>query len=151
MTAVNTLGTARMSRAAIKQFLQQPVDENWGGRGRIVNISSCAGVTGFPGEVAYSATKASINHMSRAGALDHAKDYININCVAPGVVATGMARGNLENNEIFETMKKATPWPRLGKAEDIAAAVVFLCLPESQWITGQILPVDGGMTVGVAT
>ncbi|KAL5591181.1 hypothetical protein FOVSG1_010070 [Fusarium oxysporum f. sp. vasinfectum] len=150
MAAVNTLGTARMSRKALAQFLKQDVDEKWGSRGRIVNISSCAAVTGFPGEVAYSATKASIDHMTRAGALDHAKDYINFNCVAPGVVATGMARGNIENDSIRQTMIKATPWPRLGKAEDVAAAVVFLCLPESQWITGQVLPVDGGMTVGVS-
>lgn len=149
MVEVNTLGTARMIRAALKQFLQQPTDEVWGSRGRVVNISSCAGVTGFPGEVAYSATKASINHMTTAGALDHAKDHINMNCVAPGVVATGMARGNLESNEILSLMTKATPWPRLGKAEDIAAAVVFLCLPESQWITGQTLSVDGGLTLGV--
>lgn len=150
MAAVNTLGTARMSRSAIRQFLQQEVDEKWGSRGRIVNISSCASVTGFPGEVAYSATKASVDHMTRAGALDHAKDSININCVAPGVVATGMARGNLENSTIHQTMVKATPWPRLGTVDDIAAAVLFLCLPQSQWITGQILPVDGGMTIGVS-
>ncbi|RSL97804.1 hypothetical protein CDV31_012870 [Fusarium ambrosium] len=116
----------------------------------IVNISSCASVTGFPGEVAYSDTKASIDHMMRAGALDHAKDGPNINCVAPGVVATGMARGNLENSVIHQTMVKATLWPRLGTVDDIAAAVLFLCLPQSQWITGQVLPVDGGMTIGVS-
>ncbi|KAI8657957.1 hypothetical protein NCS57_01175900 [Fusarium keratoplasticum] len=150
MAAVNTLGTARMSRSAIRQFLKQELDEKWGSRGRIVNISSCASVTGFPGEVAYSATKASVDHMTRAGALDHAKDSININCVAPGVVATGMARGNLENSSIHQTMVKATPWPRLGTVDDIAAAVLFLCLPQSQWITGQVLPVDGGMTIGVS-
>ncbi|UPK94149.1 hypothetical protein LCI18_005084 [Fusarium solani-melongenae] len=150
MAAVNTLGTARMSRCAIRQFLKQELDEKWGSRGRIVNISSCASVTGFPGEVAYSATKASVDHMTRAGALDHAKDSININCVAPGVVATGMARGNLENGSIHQTMVKATPWPRLGTVDDIAAAVLFLCLPQSQWITGQVLPVDGGMTIGVS-
>ncbi|OCK79787.1 NAD(P)-binding protein [Lepidopterella palustris CBS 459.81] len=149
MAAVNTLGTARMCRLAIQQFLKQEVDLKWGSRGRIVNISSCAGGFGFPGEVAYSATKASINHMTRAGALDHAKDYININCVAPGVVATGMARQNFENNAIHETMKKATPWPRLGTAVDIGEVVVFLCLPGSQWMTGQVLAVDGGMTIGV--
>lgn len=150
MAAVNTLGTARMCRLAIAQFLEQDVDPSWGSRGRIVNISSCAGVVGFPGEVAYSATKASINHMTRAGALDHAKDHININCVAPGVVATGLARGNLENASIHSLMQKATPWPRLGTAKDIADAVLFLCGPESQWMTGQILAVDGGLTLGVS-
>ncbi|KAF0316801.1 NAD(P)-binding protein [Colletotrichum asianum] len=150
MTAVNTLGTAKMSRHAIREFLQQNYDSKWGSRGRIVNISSCAGVVGFPGEVAYSATKASVNHMTRAAALDHARDFINVNCVAPGVVATGLARGNLEDTEIHELMRKATPWPRLGTAEDIAEVVVFLCKSESQWMTGQVLAVDGGLTIGVA-
>jgi len=114
-----------------------------------VNISSCAACVAFPGEVAYSATKASINHMTRAGAMDHAKDSININCVAPGVVATGMARQNIENSDVFALMKKSTPWPRIGNANDIAGVVLFLCLPQSQWMTGQVLAVDGGMTLGV--
>lgn len=147
--AINTAGTSKMSRLAIRQYLQQEVDSYWGSRGRIVNISSCAAQIAYAGEVAYSATKASINHMTRAGAIDHAKDSININCIAPGVVATGMARGNLENNEISQTMNRATPWTRLGNANDIAEAVLFFCLPSSQWITGQVLAVDGGMTLGI--
>ena len=80
-----------MSRLAIRQFLGQDVDGKWGSRRRIINISSCAGHFGFPGEVAYSSTKASIGHMTHAGAPGYANDYININCIAPGVVATGMA------------------------------------------------------------
>ncbi|KAJ4313785.1 hypothetical protein N0V84_009246 [Fusarium piperis] len=150
MAAVNTPGTARTSRSAIRQFLKQDVDETWGSRGRIVNISSCASVTGFPGEAAYSATKASVDHMTRARALDHAKDSISINCVAPGVVATGMARGNPEDSSIHQTMVKATPWPRPRTVDDIAGAVLFLCLPQSRWITGQVLAVDGGMTIGIS-
>jgi len=149
MASVNTLGTAKAMRLAIRQFLKQDVDEVWGSRGRIVNVSSCAACVAFPGEVAYSATKASVNHMTRAGAMDHAKDSININCVAPGVVATGMARGNIEDKDIFALMKKSTPWPRIGKAEDVAEVAVFLCLPISQWMTGQVLQVDGGMTLGI--
>jgi NAD(P)-dependent dehydrogenase (short-subunit alcohol dehydrogenase family) len=149
MVAVNTLGTAKSMRLAIRQFLKQDIDPKWGSRGRIVNISSCAGGVAFPGEVAYSATKASVNHMTRAGAMDHAKDSININCVAPGVVATGMARQNIEDKDIFALMQKSTPWPRIGNAEDIAGVALFLCLPQSQWMTGQVLAVDGGMTLGI--
>jgi NAD(P)-dependent dehydrogenase (short-subunit alcohol dehydrogenase family) len=149
MAAVNTLGTAKLMRLAIRQFLKQDADPVWGSRGRIVNISSCAGVVAFPGEVAYSATKASVNHITRAGAMDHAKDFININFVAPGVVAIGMARQNIENKDIFALMEKSTPWPRIGNAEDIAGVVVFLCLRQSQWMTGQVLAVDGGMTLGI--
>ncbi|OCL06313.1 NAD(P)-binding protein [Glonium stellatum] len=149
MTAVNVLGTARMSRLAIQQSLEQNIDSIWGSRGRIINISSCAGHFGFPGEVAYSSTKAAIDHMTRSGALEYANDFININCIAPGVVATGMARQNFENQDIIGLMKRATPWPRLGTAEDIAGAVLYFCLPQSQWVTGQVLSVDGGMTIGV--
>ncbi|RVX71112.1 hypothetical protein B0A52_03478 [Exophiala mesophila] len=149
MSAVNVLGTAKSTRLAIQQFLKQDVDENWGSRGKIVNISSCAAVVAFPGEVAYSATKAAVNHMTRAGALDHAADAININCIAPGVVATGMARQNFDDKDIIKHMKKATPWPRLGTVEDIAGAALFLCSKQSSWITGQTFAVDGGMTLGV--
>ncbi|KAJ2898106.1 NAD(P)-binding protein [Zalerion maritima] len=152
MASVNTLGTARMCRLAVRQFLRQDYDAGsaWGSRGRIVNISSCAGGFGFPGEAAYSATKASVNHLTRAAALDHAKDGINVNCVAPGVVATGMSRVNLEDDAVRGLMEKATPWPRLGNAEDVAGPVVFFCLNEAKWVTGQVLGVDGGMTIGVA-
>ncbi|KAF2774011.1 NAD(P)-binding protein [Teratosphaeria nubilosa] len=149
MLAINVGGTAKATRLALRQFLKQDVDPAWGSRGRVVNISSCAGNIAFAGECAYSASKAAINHMTRAGAIDHAKDSININCVSPGVVQTGMARGNLENAKIVQVMKAATPMPRLGKTEDIAGAVLYYCLPTSQWVTGQVLAVDGGMTLGV--
>ncbi|KAL4802410.1 hypothetical protein BDV18DRAFT_166822 [Aspergillus unguis] len=150
MLQINAAGTSKMSRLAIRQFLKQDIDQSWGSRGRIVNVSSCAANIAYAGEVAYSATKAAVNHMTRAGAIDHARDAININCIAPGVVATGMARGNLENKDILQTMKRATPWPRLGVPDDIAQAILFFCLPGSQWITGQVLAVDGGMTLGVS-
>lgn len=149
MANINLLGTAKSNRLAIQQFLKQEVDEAWGSRGRIVNISSCAANIAFPHEVAYSATKAAINHMTRAGALDHAQDWININCIAPGVVATGMARKNFEDEDIIKHMKKATPWPRLGTVEDITGIVMFLCSEQASWLTGQVYAVDGGMTLGV--
>ncbi|KAJ9132420.1 Short chain dehydrogenase/reductase family oxidoreductase [Pleurostoma richardsiae] len=149
MLAINAGGTSKMCRLALRQFLKQDVDPVWGSRGRIVNISSCAANIAYAGEAAYAASKAAINHMTRAGAIDHAKDAININCIAPGVVETGMARGNLEDQAIVSIMKKATPWPRLGKADDIAGAVLYFCLPSSQWVTGQVIAVDGGMTLGV--
>lgn len=149
MLAVNAAGTSKMSRLALRQFLKQEVDPVWGSRGRIVNVSSCAANIAYAGEAAYSASKAAVNHLTRAAAIDHARDLININCIAPGVVETGMARGNLENKDIVNIMKNATPWPRLGKAGDIAGAILYFCLPASQWVTGQVIAVDGGMTLGV--
>ncbi|KAI9835776.1 MAG: hypothetical protein M1819_001955 [Sarea resinae] len=148
---VNTLGAAKASRLAIRLFKNNDVDETWGSRGRIVNISSCAGHVAIKGEVAYSASKAALNHITRAGAIDHAKDNINMNCVAPGITATGISRVNFEDENIINSWKKINPWPRLGKADDIASAVLFFCLPASQWITGQLLPVDGGFTLGIAS
>jgi NAD(P)-dependent dehydrogenase (short-subunit alcohol dehydrogenase family) len=67
------------------------------------------------------------------------------------MVATGMARRNIENKNIFAVMQRATPWPRIGTAGDIAGVCMFLLLPQSQWMTGQILAVDGGMTLGIAS
>ncbi|TVY33491.1 putative oxidoreductase [Lachnellula subtilissima] len=84
-----------------------------------------------------------------AGVIDHAKDSININCVAPGAVQTGMARANFENADIIKIMRNATPWRRTGFAEDIAGAVMLFCLPQSLWVPGHLLAVDGGMTLGV--
>ncbi|KAH6999182.1 hypothetical protein BKA56DRAFT_639600 [Ilyonectria sp. MPI-CAGE-AT-0026] len=128
MVAVNTLGTARMSRKAVRQLIEKDCNTNWG-------ISSCDGMFGFPCEVAYTATKAFVNHMTKVGALNHANDYINFNCVAQAQ--------NFENSKIHDVMRRATPWLRLGVAEDTAGAV-------SQWMTGQVISVDGGMTLGVS-
>ncbi|KAH7072510.1 putative short chain dehydrogenase/ reductase, partial [Paraphoma chrysanthemicola] len=144
MVQVNLLGTARVNRLAIKQFLKQGIDPIWGSRGRIVNISSGAGKFVVPLQCAYGATKAGVDQMTRTASTDHANDAININGVAPGLVATGMARDNFENPEILAILRKATPLPRLGETKDIANAAHFLVSPASSWITGHILPVDGG-------
>jgi NAD(P)-dependent dehydrogenase (short-subunit alcohol dehydrogenase family) len=148
--SVNAFGTGKMTRAAVKQFLKQEVDPVWGSRGRVVSVTSVAGVVAFPGEAAYSASKAAVGHLMRAAAMDHAKDSINFNSVAPGCVHTGMARVNFESQNVLKLMQNATPWPRMGEAEDIASAIVFFCLPQSQWVTGQELAVDGGLSMGVA-
>ena len=148
MFGINAKGTAMMMRLAIQQFLKQEVGVS-GARGRIVNISSSAGITAIGGEATYAASKAAVCMLTRNAALDHAKDYININCVCPGVVKTGMARHNFENPDTIKAMMKGTPWPRLGEPGDIAKVVNFLLSDDAQWMTGQILAVDGGFTVGI--
>jgi NAD(P)-dependent dehydrogenase (short-subunit alcohol dehydrogenase family) len=148
MFGINAKGTATMMRLAIQQFLKQEVGVS-GARGRIVNISSSAGITAIGGEATYAASKAAVCMLTRNAALDHAKDYININCVCPGVVKTGMARHNFENPDTIKAMMKGTPWPRLGEPSDIAKVVNFLLSDDAQWMTGQILAVDGGFTVGI--
>jgi len=149
MMAINGKGVATAMRQSIKQFLQQPVDEISGSRGRIVNISSAAGITAIRREATYAASKAAVSMLTRNVALDHAKDYINVNAVCPGVVRTGQASTNFRNPAIITEMRKGTPWPRLGEPLDIAKVVVFLCSDDAQWVTGQNIAVDGGFTLGI--
>ncbi|KAK5047284.1 hypothetical protein LTR84_006806 [Exophiala bonariae] len=150
MFAINAKGTATAMRAAIKQFLKQPIDEVSGSRGRIVNISSAAGgITAIRREATYAASKAAVAMLVQNVGIDHAKDCINVNGVCPGVVRSGAASINFQNPAIIAEMQKGTPWPRLGEPSDIAKAVVFFCSDDAQWITGQNLAVDGGFTIGI--
>lgn len=148
MLSINTRGPATAMREAIKQFLLQPVTAS-GSRGRIVNISSSAGITAIGGETAYAASKAALSMLTRNAALDHAKDYVNVNAVCPGVVRTALSSTNFDDPSIISEMKKGTPWPRLGEPRDIARVVLFLCSDDAQWMTGQNIAVDGGFTVGI--
>ncbi|KAL9075381.1 MAG: hypothetical protein Q9161_001758 [Pseudevernia consocians] len=148
MMAVNGKGCATAMREAIKQMIKQPITES-GARGRIVNISSAAGITAIRREATYAASKAAVTMLTKNVALDHAKDSININAVCPGVVRTAQASTNFRDPAIIAEMRKGTPWPRLGEPIDVANMVVFLCTDEAQWITGQNIAVDGGFTVGI--
>jgi NAD(P)-dependent dehydrogenase (short-subunit alcohol dehydrogenase family) len=149
MFNVNAKGTATSMRLAIRQFLNQEIDPISHARGRIVNISSSAGIVAIGGETTYAASKAAVVMLTRNAALDHAKDYINVNCVCPGVVRTGMSRANWDKPETVQAMMKGTPWPRLGEPRDIAKAVSFLLSDDAEWMTGQTVAVDGGFTVGI--
>jgi NAD(P)-dependent dehydrogenase (short-subunit alcohol dehydrogenase family) len=150
MFAINAKGTATAMREAIKQFLTQPIDPVSGSRGRIVNISSAAGGrTAIRREATYAASKAAVAMLVQNVAIDHAKDFINVNGVCPGVVKSGAASINFRTPAIISEMQKGTPWPRLGEPSDIAKAVVFFCSDDAQWITGQNMAVDGGLTVGI--
>lgn len=149
MMGINGKGVATSMRQAIKQFLTQPIDPKSGSRGRIVNISSSAGIVAIRREATYAASKAAVSMLTRNVALDHAKDSININAVCPGVVRTAMSNTNFRDPKIISEMQKGTPWPRLGEPIDIANVVVFLLTDEAQWITGQNIAVDGGFTIGI--
>jgi len=148
MMAINSKGSTVAMRQAIKQFLKQDIGSS-GSRGRIVNISSSAGVVAIAREATYCASKAAVSMLTRAVALDHAKDSINVNAVCPGVVRTALSSTNFNDPDIIASMKKGTPWPRLGEPRDVAEVVVFLCTDEAVWVTGQNIAVDGGFTVGI--
>jgi len=112
--------------------------------GRIVCIASISGLVGLPAEPAYCASKAAVVNLVRAAALDLAPHEITVNAVCPGFIATAMLREELTDPKRRAALEAATPWPRLGTVEDVAAAASFLVSDDAAWITGAVLAVDGG-------
>jgi len=111
--------------------------------GRIVNITSVVGFTGNPGQANYAAAKAGIVGFSKSLAREVGSRNITVNCVAPGFIETDMTRSLAE--EQVKRLVENVPLGRLGRVEDIAAAVVFLCSPGAAYVTGATLHVNGGM------
>jgi NAD(P)-dependent dehydrogenase (short-subunit alcohol dehydrogenase family) len=127
------------------------------GGGSIVLMSSVAGLRGAPGLAAYSATKGGVRLLAKSVALEHAADNIRCNSVHPGIIATPIwdkiptgAQGGGRNAPIDPRERAAisVPLPRVGEAQDIANGVLFLCTDLGNYITGQELVIDGGMTAG---
>jgi len=127
------------------------------GGGSIVLMSSVAGLRGAPGLAAYSATKGGVRLLAKSVALEHAADNIRCNSVHPGIIATPIwekiptgAEGNRRNAPIDPRDRAAAtvPLPRVGEAQDVANGVLFLCTDAGNYITGQELVIDGGMTAG---
>lgn len=120
------------------------------GRGAIVNTGSIEGVVAEPNGAAYVASKGAVVMLTREMALSYAKDQIRVNCVCPGWIDTEMARRSIDKNGGLEAMmpeiKRLQPLGRLGTAEEVGRAVLFLSSDDSSFITGTILMVDGGYT-----
>ena len=111
--------------------------------GRIINITSVAAFMGNPGQANYSASKAGIVGLTKTVAREYASRGITVNGVAPGFIETAMT--DVLPDNIKEDMKKLIPLSRFGRVEDISNAVLFLAAPESGYITGQVIHVNGGM------
>jgi 3-oxoacyl-[acyl-carrier protein] reductase len=109
--------------------------------GRIITVSSVAGLTGNRGQVNYSASKAGIIGATKALALELAKRQITVNCIAPGLIETDMTE-----NVPQEQIKNMIPMRKLGRPEEVGALAAFLCSPEAAYITRQVIAVDGGLT-----
>jgi 3-oxoacyl-[acyl-carrier protein] reductase len=138
VVAVNLTAAFRLSRAAVKGMMRRRF-------GRIVNIGSVVGTTGNPGQVNYAASKAGLIGMTKALAAEVASRGITVNCVAPGFIESPMTHGLNEKQR--EAILGSVPLARLGRGDEIAAAVAYLASGEAAYVTGQTLHVNGGMAM----
>ena len=109
--------------------------------GRIITISSVAGITGNRGQVNYSAAKGALHAASKALALELASRGITVNAVAPGIIASAMSEGSFD----AEAIKNLVPMKRAGKPEEVANLVAFLASDQAAYISGQVISINGGM------
>jgi 3-oxoacyl-[acyl-carrier protein] reductase len=114
--------------------------------GKIINISSVAGNFGGRGQVNYAASKGAINALTRSLAAELAPRNVTVNAIAPGLIETEMSE--TVRNLIGDDTKKIIPLRRCGKPEEIAALAVFLASPAADYITGQVITIDGGLSLG---
>lgn len=137
--SVNLSGSYHAARAAARHMAAE-------GRGSIVLVSSQIGIVGHPRGAAYSASKAGINGLTKALALELAARQVRVNAVAPGPIATPMTAQARADPERSAKLLAGIPLARFGEAEEVAEAILFLLSGASSFITGHILLVDGGFT-----
>jgi NAD(P)-dependent dehydrogenase (short-subunit alcohol dehydrogenase family) len=138
---INLDAVFRSCRAALAPMRMQ-------GAGVILNIGSISGfVSNWPQpQAAYNASKAAVHMLTKSLASDYAMEGIRVNAVAPGYIATDMTRPGLDDTEMAEAWRAATPMQRVGEPADVGAACVYLASDAARFVTGTILVVDGGYT-----
>ena len=143
--AVNTRGVFNVTRAFLPRMLERK-------QGVIVNIASIAGLVGLRDRLAYCASKFAVVGMTKAMALDHARDGIRINAICPGRVETPYVTARLKEypdpGKAYEEMVATQPMGRMGRPEEIAAAALYLASDEAAFVTGATLTPDGGWSAG---
>lgn len=139
--AVDLKGVWNCMRYEIRQMLRQ-------GGGAIVNTSSQGGVTGFPGQAAYIACKHAVIGLTRTAAIDYAAQGIRINAVCPGVIRTPMVEELLRRNpDLEQELVRDIPAGRMGRPDEIAHAVLWLCSDDASFVDGHALLVDGAFSI----
>lgn len=135
---INLKGVFLCSKAVVRKMIKQKY-------GRIINLSSVVGVVGNPGQANYCASKAGVIGFTKSLAKEIAVKNITVNAIAPGFIETDMTKVLPEN--VKESMLEVIPMKKYGKPEDIANLVVFLSSEDANYITGQVINVDGGMAM----
>lgn len=137
---INLKGAWLCMKFEIEQMLKQ-------GSGAIVNVSSVAGLVGFAGTPAYTASKHGMLGLTKTAALDYATSGIRVNAVCPAVIRTPMIdRVTKEDNEALKSFESMHPVGRLGEPKEVAEAIYWLCSDKASFITGAAFPIDGGFT-----
>lgn len=143
LMAVNVKGPFLVSRATL------PAMRRAGG-GSIVNIASVLGIAAVRDRAAYCASKGAVTMLTKAMALDHAQDKVRVNCICPSIVESDMTKGLFQETDAGRKARESRlatiPLGRFGQPMDIAGLAVFLASDESSWMTGTVIPVDGGVT-----
>ncbi len=137
---INIIGAIKLTRAAIP-YLKKSA------HGRIINISSIEGIRGSGLLPVYSATKAAVIGLTRSNAVELARFGVTVNAICPGPIETSMLTQMLSDETYKNKIVKGIPMRRIGKPDDVAGAVAFFASEESSFVTGNVLVVDGGMTV----
>ena len=138
----NVTAVFSLSREVVKKMLPR-------GHGCIINISSMASQYGLPKVIAYTASKAAIEGMTKAMAVELSPMGIRVNCIAPGFIATDMSAKALNGDtERMQKVLSRTPMGKLGEPSEVADAAFFLASDTAKFITGTVLPVDGGNSIG---
>ena len=132
----NLYGVFHCSKAVMRPMMKQKY-------GKIVNITSIAGITGNPGQTNYSSSKAGVIGFTKSLAREMGKRNICVNAIAPGMIETDMT--TVLNDEIKKQYTESIPLGRFGKPEEVAALAVFLMSPAGDYITGQVIAIDGGL------
>ena len=136
---INVTGVFRMMRSVIPHMQQQ-------GRGSIINISSVASLVGLTGLAAYTASKGALDALTRAVAVEYAKEGIRCNVVNPGLIDTPMAAPLMANPDMLQPILSQYAIRRAGTPDEVASMVLYLASDEAAWVTGATFPIDGGMT-----